>query len=198
MDRTSDTLIGLARAGAGDAWARLDALYRPFVHGWFRKHDVPHAEAEDLAQDVLIVVARELPTFEPSGRPGAFRHWLRGITLNRAREYWRACRTRGRATGGTDFQEVLRQVEDPASGLWSQWDDEHDRHVLQQLLKQVAGEVEPKTMQAFRRLALDGAAPEEVAAELSLSVSSVYVAKSRVLRRLRAEAEGLLDEALLR
>jgi RNA polymerase sigma-70 factor, ECF subfamily len=74
-----------------------------------------------------------------------------------------------------------------------QWDVEHDRYVLGRLLDLVGEEFEPATLKAFRRLALDGARGEEVAAELGMSVGAVYVAKSRVLQRIRREAEGLID-----
>jgi RNA polymerase sigma-70 factor, ECF subfamily len=70
---------------------------------------------------------------------------------------------------------------------------EHDRYVLDCLLDLVEEEFEPATVRAFRRLALDGASGAEAAAELGLSVAAVYVAKSRVLQRIRQEAEGLID-----
>ena len=87
----------------------------------------------------------------------------------------------------------MQQLADPDSDLNRQWDEEHDRYVLDCLLDLVEEEFEPATLQAFRRLALDGASGAEVAEELGLSVSAVYVAKSRVLARVRQEAEGLID-----
>jgi RNA polymerase sigma-70 factor (ECF subfamily) len=66
--------------------------------------------------------------------------------------------------------------------------------VLRCLLELAELEFEPSTMRAFRRVALEGAAGSDAAAELGLSVASVYAARSRVLRRLRELAEGLLDD----
>ncbi len=88
---------------------------------------------------------------------------------------------------------MLEQLEDPDSGLSRLWDEEHDRHVLRRLLELVEAEFTPSTWQAFRRVALEGKDEEAVAAELGLSVHAVFVAKSRVLCRLRREAEGLID-----
>jgi RNA polymerase sigma-70 factor (ECF subfamily) len=88
---------------------------------------------------------------------------------------------------------ALEQIADPDSDLNRQWDEEHDRYVLDCLLDLVEEEFEPMTLQAFRRLALDGAAGAEVAGELGMSVAAVYGAKSRVLARIRQEAEGLID-----
>ena len=88
---------------------------------------------------------------------------------------------------------ALQQVADPESDLNRRWDEEHDRYVIRCLLEMVEQEFEPATVRAFRRLALDGASGAEAALELGLSVSAVYMAKSRVLQRIRQEAEGLID-----
>jgi DNA-directed RNA polymerase specialized sigma24 family protein len=74
------------------------------------------------------------------------------------------------------------------------WDEHHDQEVLARLLVLMESEFETKTLLAFRRVGLEGARPREVATELGMSVSAVYIAKSRVLRRLRAEARGLIAE----
>jgi RNA polymerase sigma-70 factor (ECF subfamily) len=184
----------LVRAGAGEelAWQRFVALYQPMIRGWLTRFSVSLQEAEDLTQDVLVVMVRELKNFSPSGRAGAFRGWLRTITANRAREFWRAGKGRARAAGGSVL-DMAEQLEDPSSALSAQWDAEHDANVLRRLLTLMEQEFEWQTVQAFRRVAFDGARPADVADELSLSVASVYAAKSRILQRLRQEAEGLLD-----
>jgi RNA polymerase sigma-70 factor (ECF subfamily) len=184
----------LVRAGAGDepSWQRFVALYQPMIRGWLARFSVSPQEAEDLTQDVLVVLVRELKRFTPSGRPGAFRGWLRTITANRAREFWRAGKARAKAVGGP-LVDMAEQLEDPASALSAQWDAEHDAHVLRRLLALMEQEFEEQTVRAFRRVAFDEARPGDVAEELGISVASVYAAKSRVLQRLRQEAEGLLD-----
>jgi len=95
--------------------------------------------------------------------------------------------------GGSSATAALQQIADPDSTLNRQWDEEHDQYVLNCLLDLVDEEFEPTTLRAFRRLALDGVSGAEVAQELGLSVAAVYVAKSRVLARIRQEAEGLID-----
>ena len=97
------------------------------------------------------------------------------------------------ASGGSGATAALQQLADPESDLNRQWDEEHDRYVLGCLLDLVEQEFEPATLQAFRRLALDGASGAEVAEQLGMSVSAVYAAKSRVLQRIRQQAEGLID-----
>jgi RNA polymerase sigma-70 factor (ECF subfamily) len=107
-------------------------------------------------------------------------------------DYWRALDA-AKPTGGSGATAALQQIADPDSALNRQWDAEHDRYVLQCLLDLVEEELEPTTLQAFRRLALEGVRGADAAQELGLSVAAVYVAKSRVLARIRQEAEGLID-----
>ena len=122
---------------------------------------------------------------------------VRGIrevrVCSRTADYWRAPDAARQAQGGSGAAAALHLIEDPSSDLNRQWDEEHDRYVLNCLLDLVDEEFEPTTLRAFRRLALDGASGAEVAQELGLSVAAVYVAKSRVLQRIRQEAEGLID-----
>jgi RNA polymerase sigma-70 factor (ECF subfamily) len=86
---------------------------------------------------------------------------------------------------------MIRGLEDPQSDLSRQWDREHDQHVVRQLLRRVVLEFKPRTRQAFRRNVLDGVPPARVAEELGISVQAVYIAKSRIMRRLREEVEEL-------
>jgi RNA polymerase sigma-70 factor (ECF subfamily) len=195
MDLTSMSLLERARGGVDRAWDRLVALYQPLIYNSLRGHALPHHAAEELTQEVLLVVHKELGGFAHPGAPGAFRGWLRVITANRARAYWKAGKHRPAAAGGSDFQAVVEQLEDPHSELSRRWEREHDEYVLRRLLELMEGEFEPKTLQAFRRQVLDGIAADQVAAELEMSVGAAYVAKSRVLARLRKEAEGILDES---
>jgi RNA polymerase sigma-70 factor (ECF subfamily) len=193
VDKTSRSLLLRAQQGQQEAWRRLVDLYQPLIRSWLVREGVHAQDAEDLGQDVLAVLVKELARFAHAGRPGAFRTWLRTITVNRARAFWRAGTYRAAAPGGSAFLERIEQLEDPDGPLSRLWDEEHDRHVLRQLLALLEEEFEPATVQAFRRLTFDEASGQEVATELGLSLAAVYGARSRVLQRLRAEAEGLLD-----
>ena len=193
MNETRQSLLLRAQTGETNAWKDLTDLYRPLIIGWLNRQGVPAVDLEDLSQDVLLSVVKHLPAFEHSGHRGAFRSWLRTIVCSRTADYWRAAGARTPASGGSGATAALEQIADPDSDLNRQWDEEHDRYVLGCLLDLVGQEFEPTTVRAFRRLALDGASGAEVAAELGLSVAAVYVAKTRVLQRIRREAEGLID-----
>ena len=193
MDETRQSLLLRAQSGEENAWTDLTDLYRPLILGWLNRQGVPARDLEDLSQEVLLSVVKHLPTFEHTGHRGAFRSWLRTIVCSRTTDYWRAAEPVTQGDGGSGATAALQEIADPDSDLNRQWDEEHDRYVLNCLLDLVEEEFEPATLRAFRRLALDGAGGAETAEELGLSVAAVYVAKSRVLQRIRQEAEGLID-----
>src|SRR5262245_10337500 len=141
---TSKSLLDRARdRGDAASWRRLTDLYTPLIHRWVRPYVSQPADAEDVIQEVLAAVARDLPGFRYTQAPGAFRAWLRGIAVNRLREYWRSQRTRPQASGGNDIPETLRQLEDPHSELTRAWDLEHDRHVAHSLVESIRLEFQP-------------------------------------------------------
>jgi RNA polymerase sigma-70 factor (ECF subfamily) len=185
-DTSLSLLDRLGDRSDADAWSRLVRLYGSLLHTWLHSAGLQAADRDDLSQRALEVLIRRLPHFRHSGRPGAFRAWLRSITTNLLRQFWRQRPAAGAAG-------VLEQLCDPASSLSRCWDEQHDHHVLQGLLEQVEPEFAKPTWQAFRRAALDGVPARQVAAELGLSVNAVLIAKSRVLARLRQQAGNLLD-----
>jgi RNA polymerase sigma-70 factor (ECF subfamily) len=194
MDATRQSLLLRAQGGDESAWKDLTDLYRPLIVGWLRYQAVPGPEVDDLVQEILLAVVQSLPGFCHSGRRGAFRSWLRTIAQNCTCDFWKARGRRELARGGSDVAEALHQLEDPASSLNRLWDEEHDRYVVRCLIDLMEVEFEPTTVQAFRKVALEGASSAAVAQELGLSLGAVYAAKSRVLRRVREVADGLIDE----
>jgi RNA polymerase sigma-70 factor (ECF subfamily) len=132
---------------------------------------------------------RKLPGFRHSGRDGAFRAWLRRITLHELSDFFR----RRAALPELRNPEALDALPEPLDALARAWDEEYERHVLSALLTLVQDEFTPSTWRAFCRIALEGASPRVVSAETGLSVNAVTLAKARVLRRLRQEARGILE-----
>jgi len=170
MEETSSSLLDRLRHRPDqDSWQRLDDIYRPLIRSWVRRDPTLNSEADDLVQDVMAVLVRELPHFQRQ-RTGSFRRWLREITAHRVQAFWRARHHRPQAAK----ESVLLQLADPHSDLSRQWDEEHDRHVVQRLLDQIEHDFTPPTWQAFRRVVLDGVSPAVAAAELGLTRTSSY------------------------
>ena len=136
---------------------------------------------------------QKVPDFERR-REGSFRAWLRMITANCLRAHWRSEKYRALATGDSEFLQQLQQLEDPSSELTQAWDAEHDRHVVRRLLELIEPQFQPATLRAFRRVVMDGQKPADVAAELGISINAVFLCKSKILRRLRQELDGILDD----
>ena len=195
MPETSASLLGrLIEQPDSESWERFNQLYRPFLKSHLERHySLQPNDADDVTQDVLLVVIRRVQEFRHSGRRGAFRSWLRTITANQIRAFWRQKRSQPVGTGDSEVMSKLDQLEDPTSAMSQLWDLEHDRHVLGQLLSSIEPEFKPKTWQAFLRLMKDGVPAAEVAQEFGMTLEAVYVAKSKIMRRLRELKDGLTD-----
>ena len=188
MESTSPSLLErlkVAAPGAAD-WRRLNDLYLPLIRHWVGRAGLA-AEADDLAQEVLIALFRGLRAFDRR-RDGAFRAWLRAVTVNKVRSHFRAARPEV-----PDRDGFLDGLADPASDLSAAWDRDHDRHVFDRLLAVVRPDFADHTWEAFRLFALEGRTVAEAAAATGLSENGVMQAKSRVLKRLREEAAGLIE-----
>jgi RNA polymerase sigma-70 factor (ECF subfamily) len=192
METSASLLERLAGTPTDDDWRRLLDLYQPLLRAWMRRAGVSESDADDLAQEVLLVVFREVPRFERR-RQGAFRAWLRTILVHRVRDHFRGQKYRPAATGGSDFLRRLDELESPDSALSRLWDREHDDHVAASLMRRVQGDFAPATWQAFSRHALEGEPAARVAEALGLSLNAVLLARSRVLKRLRQELTGLVE-----
>lgn len=196
VDMSTTSLSLLNRAAAkkdSQSWNHLAELYQPLLQRWVASFQISTADSEDLIQDVLSTVFRELPEFQHNKRKGAFRKWLRGILVHRVRHFLRSRQYRPVASGESAVLQQLQQLADDRSDLSQLWDREHNAHVIERLTAAVAPRFERKTWLAFSRQVIDSESADQVAAELNMSLSSVYVAKSRVLSALRQEAEGLID-----
>lgn len=189
MEETPHSLLDRLRDHPSDeCWKRLVDLYTPLIQGWVRRFGTRDSDVDDLVQEVMSVIVQKIPRFEHTGQKGAFRRWLRTIAFHRANHYFR---DQGKAD--RDPAETIIEVVDPGSELEQQWEREHDEFVTQRLLELLRPEFSQSTWQAFLRQVVDEAAPAAVAAELGITVNAALIAKSRVLRRLRKEIQGLVD-----
>lgn len=185
--RTSLSLLDRLRDPRdSDAWARLDRLYTGLLRAWFARAGLQPNDRDDLTQNAMAVIVRKLPSFQHDGQTGAFRAWLRGIATNLLREFWR----NGRIAEG---DSILSELANPKSRLSRIWDEEHERHVLQEAMDLARPEFTEPTWLAFWGVAMDGRSARAVAGELSISVNAVLIAKSRVLARVRELAAGFIE-----
>jgi RNA polymerase sigma-70 factor, ECF subfamily len=173
-------------------WNRFEEIYRPLIRNWLARVPDLGDGAADVSQDVFTVLVRELPRFDRR-REGSFRAWLQKVTVNRTRAFLKKRRRQPQGTPPNAADGFLDQLEDPNSDLSGEWNRQHDQRVFQQLLGSIADDFAPTTLAGFQRCAIEGLPAIAVAAELGISENAVLLAKSRVLKRLRDEAAGLID-----
>lgn len=193
MDTSASLLDLLRDASDGVAWTMLVDLYSPLIRGWLKRYGAAAVDADDVVQEVLAVVVRRFPEFQRQPQTGAFRAWLRKITANCLRDYWRRCNRQPTVVGGSEFAEVINQLADPHSGISKVWDREYDEYVARFLLDRIRPDFSERTWRAFQRFALDGVSADKVAHELEISTNAVFIAKSRVMAKLRQVGQGMLD-----
>jgi RNA polymerase sigma-70 factor (ECF subfamily) len=184
MDTTSVSLLQrLREPSAQDAWARFTDLYTPLLYFWARQLDVTEDDAADLVQDLFMTLVQRLPDFRYEADK-SFRGWLRTLLMNKWRD-----NLRRRAP------VAARLVSDcvPAPEVESLAEAEYREHLVSRALQLMQIEFAPRTWQACWEHVVVGRPAAEVAAELGITAGSVYVAKARVMQRLRQELEGLLD-----
>ena len=189
---TSSAFLESLRNELGESWYRLNEIYVPMIRGWLCHLGLQPNEADDVAQEVLVVVLRKLHGFKRQ-RVGSFRNWLRQITVNCLRDHRRWQRRNGLARNGEEANRLLDQFADPDSSLTRRWNLEHDRHVLEFTMQEAQQQFSVQTWEAFRRTAYFGESVRDVANRLGMSENAVAIAKSRVQIRLRRSAKGLLD-----
>jgi RNA polymerase sigma-70 factor (ECF subfamily) len=187
MDRTPASLLErLREPDPQAAWERFVHLYTPLLCHWARRLGASGPDVDDLTQEVFAVLLQKLPTFEYDATQ-RFRGWLWTVTVNKYRE-----RLRRNAEAPAALVRTPAEAVAPDT-LAALVEADYQQYVVQRALQLMQHEFQPATWQAFWECTVNDRAPAEIAAELQLSVASVYAAKSRVLRRLRAEMQGLLD-----
>jgi RNA polymerase sigma-70 factor (ECF subfamily) len=187
MSTTSISLLArLRHPGDEQAWRRFVALYTPLLYHWAKTSGLRGGDAEDLVQDVFTVLIGKLPQFEYD-RGQSFRGWLRTIAVNRCRDRFRRRQHQPRLVGAEQFDG-----ESPDGIPWLA-EAEYRSQLVARALELMRREFEEPTWRACFECTVNDRPAADVARELGLSVNAVYVAKSRVLRRLRQELDGLWE-----
>ena len=174
------------------AWAEFVEIYTPLVYRYCRKHGLQDEDAADVAQEVLLGVAAGIPQFQYDRRQGSFRGWLLTIARRRLCDFFS---TRQRHPQGSGKTAVLQMLEgEPDQQEEAQWDHEFQRRMFDWAAQRVRDEFENSTWQAFWQTAVEAVPAKAVADRLGMSLGAVYVAKSRVISRLRLRIQEAVGE----
>lgn len=188
---TSLTLLSGLRGREPRAWDRLVDLYRPLVFCWCIRRGLQPADAEDVIQEVFRTVLTRIADFRRGPSHGSFRGWLLTITRNKLGDHWRNRSSEPQAVGGSEVRGQLEQV--PSAELLDDSSPEAQA-LYRRATDLIRSEFEEPTWRAFWLVVCENRRPADVAAELHLTINAVYLAKSRVLHRLRETLGDLSEE----
>jgi RNA polymerase sigma-70 factor (ECF subfamily) len=166
------------------AWAEFLALYEPLVLRVMRSRGLQESDARDMTQQVLLRISGAIERYQPDGSAASFRRWLYRIARNVVVTF---LTRKSRQPESLDQDWIFDQLS-PAPGASTEselFDREYQMQVLAWATDQVRREFRDATWQAFVETSIEGRPIAEVARELGLSPGSVYVARSRIVARLR-------------
>ena len=168
------------------AWETFVRLYTPLIFYWARKVGLKQADAADLVQEVFAIVFRKLPDLKYD-RQGSFRGWLRTVTMNKYRE-----QRRKKALPIVDATDSLMDQLASIPQAESTWDLDYGRILLKQAMDQMECDFEPATWQALKSVMSQTLSVDQAAQEHVISPWTIYSARSRLMRRLREQLDGML------
>ena len=187
-------LLRLRDPRDAEAWRSFVDVYGPLVYGHARRRGLQNEDAEDVTQRVFARVSEAIRAFNYQPDLGRFRDWLGTVVRNEVNRLLKADMGTPRGKGG---EEDIALAHAPAPAADSAWTSEFNAHILQVALERCRPHFEPPTWRAFERLWLEQAPAAHVASEMSQPIDWVYIAKSRVLKRLAQEVQALADDAAL-
>jgi len=191
-DTRESLLVRVKNPSDCDAWEQFSRIYRPAVYRLARGRGLQDAEAQDLAQRVMMSVAAAIPDWRRSGPDVRFRHWLRRVAKNEVVKVLTR-RPRDQAGGGTSVVELLNKHPDSYSEIEVAVELEYRRQLVRRAAEIVRSRADEATWLAFSMTMIDGVSIAEAAMQLDRSEGMVYAARSRIVRRLR-ETVGKLED----
>jgi RNA polymerase sigma-70 factor (ECF subfamily) len=190
---TRPTLIMRIRdAGDDDAWSQFVEIYTPLVHAFCMRRGLQASDASDVVQETMRSVAGAIPRFEYNPDRGTFRSWLYTVARSKLNNHFRK---QARSPRGAGSPSMLDRIEDPDDGADEEvWETEYRRQMFHWAAKKVKKHFRDETWQAFWRTSVDEEPVDAVAESLGMKRGSVYVARSRVIAKLRSTIESVAGE----
>ncbi|HEY3967784.1 MAG TPA: sigma-70 family RNA polymerase sigma factor [Planctomycetaceae bacterium] len=188
---TRDSLLMQVRSPANrEAWDEFTLIYRPVIYRLARRRGLQDADAQDLAQQVLMAIASAIGSWEKSSESVRFRHWLRRVARN-AIVNALSRRPLDRAAGSSSVHELLTEQPHVDAESESQFELEYRRELYLRAAKIVRGDIDPETWRAFEMTVMEERSIEAAAVLLDKPVGTIYAARSRIMRRLREAVQEL-------
>jgi RNA polymerase sigma factor (sigma-70 family) len=177
------------------SWQTFFDLYWKLIYGVATRAGLSDSDAQDVVQETIVSVARQMPNFEYDPAQGSFKSWLCLITRRRIADHLRkhyrhdAPSVPGDGSSRTPVLERIPSAE--GSALDAVWEEEWSRHVLETALQRLKGQVELKHLQIFDCYVRKEWPVKDVAAAFGVSPGQVYLIKHRVSAMLSRELKSL-------
>ena len=184
-------IVRISDSGDDESWAEFVRIYGPFIYAIGRRRGLQDADACDLVQDVMREVARSIPGYEPS--KGRFRSWLGVITRRMTMRILDNHRQPALGTGGSTNIALLSGLSSDEAE--ADWEQAHRQQVFRWAAERVRRDFNEATWRAFWLTAVEGVPAQEAAEACGMTVSAVYMSKSRVTSRIRERVAGRRDDA---
>ncbi len=196
MSRVPDTraslILRLPTKADAQAWREFVSIYEPFLHRFVRRQGLQDADARELVQDVLLSVVQAVGHWQNDSTRAKFRTWLFRIARNRLIDVLSKRQRQAVRSGSSGLHAVVQP-----EGLVEQAMLAHRRELFRWAAARVKEQVQPVTWLAFWRTSVEEAAVADVAKELGITTGAVYIARCRVISRLKEELTKLeVDDVL--
>jgi RNA polymerase sigma-70 factor (ECF subfamily) len=185
-------LLRLRDVADAEAWREFVRLYTPLVFNHCARHGLQEADAADVAQEVMRVAADAMPDFQYDAQRGKFHGWLLQTTRHRLHKFFTRQQRLPQTASETTMERFLDH--EPGANEQARWEEDYRQRLFDWAAEKVRPEFQPATWDAFWLTAVESLSVKEVAGRLGISVGAVYIARSRVLARLRELIETVADE----
>ncbi len=179
------------------SWNEFVDRYGPEIYRWCIENGLQVSSAEDVTQEVLRKLVEKMQEFDYNQQKGSFRGWLKTVTKNTIRDLGKKWENRIAGSGKTDVNQFLHRIvgRESLAELQIAVENQHEKELFAEAEKRVKQRVKEKTWLAFQYTAIENLPAATVAEKLEMQISEVYIAKSRILKRLREEVKSMGVEA---
>lgn len=169
------------------AWSEFIGVYSPLIYNYCRSRELQSSDAADVTQEVLLRVAKAIRNFEYDRDRGLFRDWLARIVLNEIRRL---------AKKKLDIATAPEDLDLDSASVESTWNEQFQQFIFAKALERSKPHFSDETWTMFEMSWVCKLPVEQVAKDLGVGLEKIYVARSRVLKRLRYEVGILADDII--
>lgn len=193
-DFTSMSLLDRARQRDEEAWGTIITLYAPLVYRWCKRTGMGYHDIENLSQEVFTVAYRKLDQFQKKGENDSFRGWLYTLVRNKRIDWLRKREKELDAVGGSQIHKLQQQIPDQIPTEEMDDSDQENLFLYNQALELIRQEFSERDQRIIEALLSENKTPNEIAEQLDISRNTIYIVRSRVLKKMRQQFSELFGE----